>query len=156
MSHRVDDWEIKQLEIVAIALLSGLPDRLLMVSGSSPFEVACSDDGGLSYNIVFKGENSETVVNQSCLLVCNDGRTVFLATSRGYIYRSRDRGNQWAVVDAGVSFNRSYYYIIQSGDAIFAVTDYGVTHSRNMGDTWEIIDSPWHKYEAVDECVRGA
>lgn len=132
---------IKQTIIAVTAVrLAGKELRTVCVKEGMPIEVAYSDDGDATWNVVGEFlDKDDYVPTSNCLLEVNDGRLLFLATAKGRIYRSVDAAEHWVVIEDGVYFNTAYVLLTETLGRIIAINESGTIYSDDNGDTWSLM-----------------
>ena len=134
----------------ALAVDPQAPQRVL---AGADVGLCLSDDGGAHFRRVDSPMNGHTVWALAFDPV--DPRNVYAGTgapSRARMYRSRDGGATWALLDvelpefcAGVNRPRILTIAVnptRNNEVWFGVEEGGAWRSQDFGDRWERIDTP--------------
>lgn len=108
--------------------------------GLSNGDVLKSTDAGGTWSTVLKAgdEVSDMLVSQT------DSRQVLVSTYKNGIFKTSDAGAAWKELDGGLKALKQavrVYSMMQSQDSkvVIAASQYGLTRSRDFGETWEGI-----------------
>lgn len=116
--------------------------RWLVARGSTdaanPAEVAYSDDGGATWNLVNVGSSNGEYVADSGALFALDQYNIWLGTAGGYIYYSDDGGLTWTAQESGSihtgAYNGIHFKNALVGMAVGAADI--VAYTNDGGTTW--------------------
>jgi hypothetical protein len=104
------------------------------VGGPYSYNIFCSTDAGLNWNVLGTGSPSGPVY----ALLVND-TTVFASTVRG-VFRSNDGLTSWSAVNSGLASNA--YSLAAIDTVLFAGTDTnGIFRSPDNGDHWSQLSA---------------
>lgn len=93
-------------------------------------------------------DNDKTVVMNSVVIDPKNGSKIYLATSRGDVLRSQDRGNSWQAAYRIQGKITKLYINPKDGQNIYAASDkYGLSMTTNGGTTWVTLEKPLKTFD---------
>lgn len=123
-------------------LLEDMTRRDIAVKDAIPAELAYSDNGGKDWIFVRIFED-EKIMNTQCFHYSHATKTLFLATTKGRIYRSEDYGETWELVENQVLFTSPFCFLSESSlGRVYAGNALGLAYSDDNGGTWSKMPTP--------------
>ena len=118
--------------------------------GGGNLGVLRSDDGGQSWQQIFRGVADETVDFHSMTLSPVDPQRLYGAF-QGQLYVTQDGGQTWSTTEgAGLPWQAGFCWGVpcltadtQNADKLYAGTAVGLYYSQDAGQTWQLLtDAP--------------
>jgi len=125
------------------------------LDGLNPAEIAYSDDRGATFTNVNVGAvNGQYAIGTGQPLFAWNGSNIWLVTTGGYIYFSKDAGITWTAQESGATTTQNLHSVYFVDDKVgFAVGDNNAILRTTDGENWSALTGPAAENLSIAQAV---